>query len=163
MNWVLFWLFFHVAGAIFAFGPTLVFPIVGALAARDPRFGHFAAEVNHTIESRLVLPVAVSMAVSGTGLIIAGHFNLTKAPWLGAGIILYIIALGIATGFLAPNGRKLVAATAGGPPPGGPPEGAPAGPPPHIAALIKRSQVAGMVLLGLLVTIIFLMVVKPGG
>lgn len=163
MNWVLFWLFLHVAGAIFAFGPTLTFPIIGTLAAKDPKYGHFAAELNHTIETRLVLPVATSMAVSGVGLIIAGHYNLTKQLWLGAGIVLYITALGIATGFLLPNGRKLVEATAGGPPPGGPPPGAPAGPPPHIAALIKRSQVGGMVLLGLLVTIIFLMVVKPGG
>jgi len=163
LNWVLFWLFLHVAGAIAAFGPTLVFPIVGNLAAKDPKFGHFAAELNHTIESRLVIPVAVSVAVSGIGLIIAGHRNLTREPWLGAGIILYIIALGIATGFLAPTGRKLVAATAGGPPPGEPPAGAPAGPPPHIAALIKRTQVGGMVLMGFLFTIIFLMVVKPGG
>ncbi|HEV1996824.1 MAG TPA: DUF2269 family protein [Candidatus Dormibacteraeota bacterium] len=160
---MIFWLLLHVAGAIFAFGPTLVFPIVGGLAARDPKYGHFAAEVNHTIEARLVIPVAASMAVSGIGLIIAGHYKLTRAPWLGAGIILYVIAMGIATGFLAPTGRKLVEATAGGPPAGGPPPGAPAGPPPHIAALIKRTQVGGVILLAFLVVIIFLMVVKPGG
>ena len=158
MNWLLFWLFLHVAGAIFAFGPALVFPIVGSLAARDPKFGHFAAEVNHAIEQRLVLPVAASMLVSGVGLIIAGGFNLTRAPWLGAGIILYIIAMGIATGMLLPAGRKLVEATAGGVPPA-----APGGPSPQVAALIKRTQVGGMILVALLVVIIFLMVVKPGG
>ena len=162
MNWVLFFLFFHVAGAIVAFGPTLVFPIVGTLAAKDPKYGHFAAELNHTIESKLVIPVAVSMAVSGIGLIIAGHYNLTRQPWLGAGIILYVIAMGIATGFLGPTGRKLVEATAGGPPPGEPAPGAPAGPPPHVAALIKRAQIGGMILMVFLFTIIFLMVVKPG-
>ncbi|MGI8610243.1 MAG: DUF2269 family protein [Candidatus Dormibacteria bacterium] len=160
---MLFWLLLHVAGAIFAFGPTLVFPIVGGLAARDPKYGHFAAEVNHTIETRLVLPVAISMAVSGTGLIVAGHFNLTRQPWLGAGIVLYIIALGIVTGFVNPASKKLIEATAGGPPAGGPEAGTPSGPPPHVAALIKRTQVGGMILLTLLVVIIFLMVVKPGG
>lgn len=158
MNWLLFWLFLHVAGAIFAFGPTLVFPIVGSLAARDPKYGHFAAEVNHAIERRLVLPVAGSMLVSGVGLVIARGFNLTRAPWLGAGIILYIIAMGIATGMLLPAGRKLVEATAGGPPPG-----RSDGPSSQVAALIKRTQVGGMVLVALLVVIIFLMVVKPGG
>lgn len=163
MNWTLFWLFLHVAGAIFAFGPTLVFPIVASLAARDPKFGHFAAEINHTIEQRLVLPVAASMAVSGIGLIVAGHFNLTQAPWLGAGIILYIVAMGVATGLLLPAGRKLIEAIADGPPAGGSPAGAPAGPPPEIAALLKRLQSGGMILLALLVVIIFLMVVKPGG
>ena len=158
MNWLLFWLLLHVAGAIFAFGPTLVFPIVGSLAARDPKYGHFAAEVNHAIERRLVLPVAGSMLVSGVGLIIAGGFNLTRAPWLGAGIILYIIAMGIATGVLLPAGRKLVEATAGGPPPGGSD-----GPSSQVAALVKRTQVGGTVLVAILVVIIFLMVVKPGG
>jgi len=163
LNWLLFWLFLHVAGAIFAFGPALVFPIVASLAAREPKYGHFAAEVNHAIERRLVLPVASSMLVSGVGLIIAGAFNLTRAPWLGAGIILYIMAMGVATGVLLPAGRKLVEATAGDLPPGGPATGAPGGPPPHLTALIKRLQVGGMILVGLLVVITFLMVVKPGG
>ena len=162
MNWLLFWLFLHVAGAIFAFGPALVFPIVASLAAREANYGHFAAEVNHAIAQRLVLPAASSMLVSGVGLIIASGVNLTRAPWLGAGIILYLVTMGVATGVLLPAGRKLVEATAGALP-SGPATGAPDGPPPHLAALIKRLQVGGMILVGLVVVIIFLMVVKPGG
>jgi hypothetical protein len=28
MNWFLFWLLLHIAGAIIAFGPTFVFPLM---------------------------------------------------------------------------------------------------------------------------------------
>lgn len=163
MNWRLFWLFLHVAAAIIAFGPTFTFPFIGALTSRNPQAGHFSAELIHKLESGLILPVALTMAVSGTGLIIASGLNLTKSPWLGAGIILYVVAVSIAFFVLLPGTSKLVDATAGGPPPGGPPEGAPAGPPPHVAALIKKNQQFGMILTALLMTIIFLMVVKPGG
>ena len=162
MNWVIFWLFLHIAAAIIAFGPTFTFPIIGAQVAKNPQFGHFAAELNHKIERGLVLPVALTMLVSGTGLIISTGRNLTKSPWLGAAIILYLIAISIAFFILVPNTGKLVDATAGGPPPGGPPPGAPAGPPPHIAALIKKNQQFGMILTALLMAIIFLMIVKPG-
>lgn len=157
MNWVLFFLFLHVAAAIIAFGPTFAFPIVGSFAAKDPRYGHFVAEVNHAIETKLVLPVALTMPVSGIGLIIAGGFNLTKSPWLGAGIILYIIALGIATGFVNPRSRKLVELSSTPPPAGA------AGPPPEVAALVRQIQMGGMVLIALVIVITFLMVVKPGG
>ncbi|MFN2465708.1 MAG: DUF2269 family protein [Candidatus Dormibacteria bacterium] len=163
MNWVLFWLFLHIAAAIIAFGPTFTFPIIGAMAAKNPQFGHFAAEVSHKIERGLVFPVAMTMLVSGIGLIISSGRNLTKSPWLAIGIALYLIAVSIAFFVLIPNTGKLVEATAGGPPPGGPPPGEHAGPPPHIAALVKKNQVGGMILTALLITIIFLMVVKPGG
>ncbi|MEA2684723.1 MAG: putative integral rane protein [Chloroflexota bacterium] len=163
MNWVLFWLFLHIAAAIIAFGPTFTFPIIGAMAGKHPQFGHFAAELSHKIERGLVFPLALTMAVSGVGLIFATGRNLTKSPWLGIAIVLYLVAISIAFFVLIPNTGKLVEATAGGPPPGPPPEGAPAGPPPHIAALIKKNQTFGMVLTALLMAIIFLMVVKPGG
>jgi hypothetical protein len=163
LNWVLFWLFLHVAGAIIAFGPSFTFPFIGAQTARHPQMAHFSAELVHKLESGLILPVAGTMLISGIGLIIAGGRNLTKSPWLGAGIILYLIALAIARFILLPNTTKLVEATAGGPPPGGPPEGAPTGPPPHVAAMVKKNQQFGGVLTVLLIIIIFLMVVKPGG
>jgi len=71
MNWFLFWLFLHIAAAIIAFGPSFVFPIIGSLLEKNPASAHFAVEVMHRIETRLILPVALTMAVSGTGLIFA--------------------------------------------------------------------------------------------
>jgi hypothetical protein len=51
----------------------------------------------------------------------------------------------------------------GGPAPGGPPAGPPGGPPPELMRLIRRVQLGGMFLMALIVSIVFLMVVKPGG
>jgi hypothetical protein len=159
VNWVLFWLFLHIAAAIIAFGPTFVFPIIGSLLEKNPASAHFAVELMHKIETRLVLPVALTMIVSGIGLIFSANIDLTKTPFLGVSIVLYLIALGIAFFNQVPTTAKLLEATAVGPPPGAPP----GPPPPHIAALINRARVGGQVLSALLITIIFLMVVKPGG
>ena len=113
----------------------------------------------HKMETGLIIPVALTMLVSGTGLIIVVGINLTKSPWLGAGIILYLIALSIAFFNQIPTTSKLLKLTEGGPPPGV----EPGPPPPEVAALINRARIGGMTLTALLMVIIFLMVVKPGG
>jgi hypothetical protein len=159
VNWFLFWLFLHITAAIVAFGPTFVFPLIGTLLEKNPASAHFAVELMHKMETRLIIPVALTMLVSGFGLIFTVGVNLTKTPYLAIAIILYLIALGIAFFNQVPTTSKLLEATAAGPPPGAPP----GPPPPHIAALINRARIGGQALTGLLIVIIFLMVVKPGG
>ena len=159
MNWFLFWLLLHITAAIVAFGPSFAFPLIGSLLEKNPASAHFAVELMHKMETRLILPVAVTMLVSGFGLIFSAGINLTRTPWLGVAIALYLVAMGIAFFHQVPTTSKLIEATAGGPPPGAPP----GPPPPHIAALINRARVGGQVLTVLLLVIIFLMVVKPGG
>lgn len=159
MNWILVWLFLHVAAAIIAFGPTFVFPIIGTLLEKNPSAMHFAVELQHRMETRLIIPVALTMLVSGTGLIIAAHINLLASTYLLVAIILYLTALSIAIFNQLPVTSKLLTLSAAGPPPGAPP----GPPPPEILALINRAKLGGMILTLLLMTIIFLMVVKPGG
>jgi hypothetical protein len=159
VNWILFWLFLHVAAAIIAFGPTFVFPLIGAQIQRHPESAKFMVELMHKMETGLILPVALTMLVSGTGLIYAAGINLTKTAYLGIAIILYLIAVGIAVFNQIPTTNKLMAMMAAGPPPGA----TPGPPPPPVAALINRARVGGMILTGLLMIIIFLMVIKPGG
>ena len=159
MNWLLFWLLLHIAAAIIAFGPTFVFPIIGSMIEKSPQNAHFAMELNHKIERGLVIPVALTMLVSGTGLIFAAGINLLKTTYLVVAIILYLIALGIAIFNQVPATTKLIELTATGPPPGAPP----GPPPPQVQALINRAKYGGMMLTALLLIIIFLMVIKPGG
>jgi hypothetical protein len=159
VNWFLFWLVLHIAAAIIAFGPTFVFPIVGSTVQKHPQAMHFAMELNHKIETRLVLPVALTMIVSGTGLIFSAHINLLSNPWLLVAIVFYLTALGVAVFNQLPTTTKLVALTATAPPPGAPP----GPPPPAVMALVNRARVGGMVLTVLLISIIVLMVLKPGG
>jgi hypothetical protein len=48
------------------------------------------------MERGLIIPVALTMVVSGIGLIIAENLDFFGNPWLVAGIVLHLIALGIA-------------------------------------------------------------------
>jgi hypothetical protein len=159
VNWFLFWMLLHIAAAIIAFGPTFVFPLIGSLLEKSPQNAHFAVELMHKMETRLIVPVALTMLVSGTGLIFSANINLLASTFLWIAIILYFIALTIVFRNQLPTTSKLLQMTAAGPPPGAPP----GPPPPEVAALINRARIGGMVLTVLLLTIIFLMVIKPGG
>ncbi len=117
MNWFLLWLFLHILAAVIAFGPIFVFPIVGSLAAQMPQHMHFAVELNHRIEQRLVLPVALSMAVSGAGLIWTANINILQTPFLLVGVILYLVALALALRVLLPTTSRLVHIVEQAPPP----------------------------------------------
>jgi hypothetical protein len=163
-------LFAHVLGAIVAFGPTFSFPIIGRLGGQEREHGNFATRVSYTLSHVQVVPFAILQGITGVALVITGNIDVLKAPWLMIAIVLYAIALGYAIFVQTPTVRKVIEMTSGGPPrgaPGGPPAGAapggpPAGgPPPELMSLIKRVQRGGMLLAALIVSIVFLMVVKP--
>jgi predicted integral membrane protein DUF2269 len=164
VNWlVALFLVLHVGGAIIAFGPTFTFPMIGGMGGKEPMHSNFALRVGERIEQRLVVPLALFQAVTGVGLIWAADIDVFSHLWLVVGIALYIVALGIVFSNQLPMTRQLVEATSSPPP--APPAGAPAptGPPPHIAAKLRRLQVGGMVLTVLLLTIIVLMVLGANG
>jgi len=68
MNWFLLWLLLHIAAAIIAFGPTFVFPLIGAAVAKAPQHTPFALAIDAAIEDKLVIPVALTMPISGLGM-----------------------------------------------------------------------------------------------
>jgi hypothetical protein len=157
MNWFLLWLFLHILAAVIAFGPIFVFPIVGTLAAQMPQHMHFAVALNHRIEQRLVLPVALTMAVSGAGLIWTSNINIFETPFLLVGVILYLVALGVAFRVLLPTTERLVHVVEHAPPPA-----APGPPPPEVMKLLRRLQMFGGFTTLLFLVIIFLMIIQPG-
>lgn len=162
MDWVLAILFFlHIGGAVLAFGPTFTFPIIGAMGGREPQHVNFALRVQNRIANILVVPLALFQGVTGLLLIWKTGRDVFAANWLLVGIVLYVVALGIALGISLPAVRKLIQLTSAPPP--APPPGAPGptGPPPHVAALAKRARRAGMVNAVLILLIVFLMVTKP--
>lgn len=152
-------LYLHIMGAIIAFGPSFVFPLIGNHIGKHPRNATFGVELMEIIETRLILPVAVFMLISGAALWWHGGYS-PLTVWLDTALVLYVIAMGIATGVLLPNSRKTLQILAAMPA-GGPPPGAPAGPPPELAARMRTGQVGGMVLTVLLFAIAALMVFKP--
>jgi Predicted integral membrane protein (DUF2269) len=175
MNWFLFWLLLHVAAAIIAFGPTFVFPLVGSLVPKMPQHTPFALAVNAAIEDKLVIPFALTMPISGLGMAYCVQLQWQHNVWLIAALVLYTAAMVIAIFVQRPIIHRLIhmAQHMGGPPAGAGaasaapmpagPGAAPAGPPPEFVALVNRTKKFGMLLTVFLLTIIVLMVLKPGG
>ena len=152
MNWFLFWLFLHILAAIIAFGPIFVFPLVGALAAKWPQYIAFAVAIDHAIEQRLVLPIGATMLISGSGLIWTANINFFKTPYLIVAVVLYLANLGIGSGVLLPNTRKMMTIVEGG-----------GGPTPELMRLIKANQQLGGATTVAFLVIVFLMIIQPGG
>src|ERR1700680_361622 len=159
MNWVLFWLFLHILAAVIAFGPLFVFPIIGTLAARSPQNMRFAVELDHRISTRLVIPVSLTMLISGSGLIWTTNINFFRTIYLIAAVALYFVALIISLMVLVPTTKQLLRIA----------EHIPAAPlagdslPPQVQALVRRTQMFGGLDMVLFLVIIFLMIVQPGG
>ena len=141
MDWLLLLLLFlHIGGAILAFGPTFTFPILGPMAGREPQHVNFALRFQKKVATTLVIPLALLQGVTGLLLVWKVGFNLLTTYWLLVSIALYLVALVISIGIGLPTVNKLVAATSA-PPPAPAPDAAPhSGPPPHIAALVKRGR-----------------------
>ncbi len=155
MNWFLFWLLLHIAAAIIAFGPIFVFPLMEPTVKARPGGLPFSALLSEKMERGLIVPVALTMLVSGFGMVITLHLNFFANYWLLAAIVLYLAALAIAFLNQMPVTGKLVKLTENPGPPG-PPS-------PEILALLQRNKIGGMIQTAMLIIIIFLMVIRPGG
>jgi uncharacterized membrane protein len=155
-------LFLHVLGAIIAFGPSFSFPIIGAMGAADRAHGNFATRVGYAISTKRVVPVALTLPVTGIGLIwAAGMDPFTRdTRWLLLGILIYLVLFTFSVTVQIPTTRRIIEMTSG-PPAESPPGSAPSGPPPALMALIHRVQRGGLFLSVMVAVIVFLMVVKP--
>jgi uncharacterized membrane protein len=152
-------LFLHVMGAIAAFGPSFVLPIIAGQSRKMPSGTLFGLKLTDVIERRLIIPLGLFQALTGIGLIWTVGFDLTATHWLATGIILYVVAITFAIFIQARTVESMIhvveampALTPGTPP--GPP-------PPEFFALGKRAQNGGIFLTVLLVLIVFFMAVKP--
>ena len=158
MAWLFPWLLFlHVLGAIVAFGPTFTFSIMGAMGGAEPQHGNFATRVSAAITSKRVLPVGITLPITGLAMIAVVGINPLERErwWLALGIVLYLIAYGYGFFVQRPLVERVIELTSSPPPPGA------SGPPPELMALVKRIGRGGMAMGLLIIAIVFLMVVKP--
>ena len=151
-------LFLHIVGAIAGFGPSFAFPIIGAMGGAEREHGNFATRVSETISGRLIYPIGITLPITGALMILVLGLDLTAQSnwWLDVAIILYVIAYGYSFFSQRKTVERVIELTSAPPPPGA------SGPPPELPGLVKRIQRGGMLLTVLLLSIIFLMVVKPG-
>lgn len=152
------WLIFiHVLSAIVAFGPTFAFGLYGAQAGREPQHGNFVARASHHVADRLVLPVALSMPVSGLLVIWAKSIDLLGTHWLLLAIAVYAVLILYVILVQRPATIRLIELSSTPPPAGA----APAGPPPAVLETLAKIRRGGMLTGALIVIIVALMVVKP--
>ena len=156
----LLFLFLHIGAAIVAFGPTFAFPLIAAAGQKNPQHAAFAAELSDRIESKIVVPLALSMPVSGALMIIVGGIDLFQ-PWLLAAIALYLVAISYSVFVQGPAGRELahVLSSMSTNAPSSGEAAIASGPPPRVAELGAKLQRGGMLLAALLVAIVVLMVI----
>jgi uncharacterized membrane protein len=126
------------------------------MGGREREHGNFATRISETLSKRIVLPIALTMPVTGAAMILIAGIDLSARAywWLGIAIVLYVIAISIGVFSNIPTTARIIELTSAPPAPG-------SGPPPELPGLIKRVQRGGMINTVLIVVIVLLMVVKP--
>ena len=159
-------LFLHLFSVIVGIGNTAMNPVYGVFAKNHPGPGGLAvSEANHKA-GRIGEFFIYAIPVFGILLVLEREAYEFGQTWIWLAIVLYVIALGIATGILFPTSKRMIELqrelVAMGPPPADAPAG---GPPPQVAELDRLGKTVGMAgsLLHVIATVlIILMVWKPG-
>jgi hypothetical protein len=155
MSYVTLLLLLHIGGAIIGFGPMFGFAVMAPLAGRlggPQALGIMKGMVK--VQRGIIIPMAILQGITGVLLIAAAGWDADffSHVWLWVSILLYLAALTIGIFVLRPSLVNMVQLAEGGK------AGAP-----EFAALLGRSKTFGPVNTVLVVVIIILMVVKPGG
>ena len=149
----------HILAAIIGLGPTFSFAFLGVLSEKQPAAARALQETILVVSTRLVIPLVVILGLSGILLMGNTHINLSENPWLGAGIILYVLVLAAAIFYQVSTQKKILALLG----PGGGAGGGPGGMEhPQVRKLANRQRIVGIAMgLAVVVTAV-LMVWKPG-
>jgi hypothetical protein len=142
----------HILSAIIGLGPTFSFAFLGIMSEKQPAATRALQETILLISTRLVIPLVVILGLSGVLLIANTHADLSKNPWLGAGIVLYVLVLAVAIFYQVPTQKKILALLG---PTGGVDQ-------PEVRKLANGQRAVGIAMgLAVVVTAV-LMVWKPG-
>ena len=142
----------HILAAIIGLGPTFSFAFLGIMSEKQPAAARALQETILLISTRLVIPLVVILGLSGVLLIANTHADLSKNPWLGSGIVLYVLVLATAIFYQVPTQKKILALLG---PSGGMDQ-------PEVSKLANGQRAVGIAMgLAVVVTAV-LMVWKPG-
>ena len=157
-------LILHILAVVFGFGPVVLAGVYDTQGAKRGRSHHAAiGEVQFAV-AMIAEKIMYLVFVLGAALVAMSKSAFEFGDfWVATAMLSYIIALGLSHGMLIPNERRLNVlrrelADLEGQTLDGPPEQEL-----ELADRAKRSAVVGSALDLILVFIIFLMVVKPGG
>ena len=148
----------HILTAIAAFGPTVVLPVIAQMASSEPPHALFALRLIDRVERRIVIPLALTMPVSGGLLVWSEQIDLASAHWLVAATAVYAAAIAVAVGVQLRTVSRMIgiaeAMGSGGPEPAGRRAA-------ELRSLGARARGAGVALTLMVVVIVSLMAGKP--
>jgi hypothetical protein len=160
----------HIMTAIVGFGGVMLNGIYGAAAkAAGGIEGLAIARANHKVSS-IAEKAIFAVPVFGIALVAMSKGAIKfSQTWVWLAFLLYAIAITISLTVMVPGAKRLIAlmteltaVPVGGPPPGA----GSGGPPPQVVEMEgigKRLAIGGITLNLFLVTIVTLMIFKPGG
>jgi uncharacterized membrane protein len=141
----------HIFFAIVAVGLNISYAIWQQRAAREPEHTGYALRGIKFLDDRVANPAYAGLLIVGILLVLLGPWEFEQF-WVYASIALYLLMGTVAFFLYSPTLKKLIAsfessgsATA------------------EFAALSGRSRTVGILLAVIVVAIIVMMVVKPGG
>jgi uncharacterized membrane protein len=161
----------HVLAAIVGFGGVMLNGIYGLAAKRAGGVEGLAiARANHKVSS-VAEKAIYAVPVFGIGLVLMSDGAIKfSETWVWLALVLYAIAISLSHAVMYPSVNRMIvlmgelaSVSAGGVVAGGQPTG---GPPPQeveMEALGKRVGITGAALNLFVVTILVLMIFKPGG
>ena len=155
MSYLEFLLLLHIGAAIVGFGATFSFSVLGPMSAKTggpQAIGMMKGIVK--IEKTLVYPAIVIQPLTGALLIFEQGWDsdFFSHYWLWAAIVIFVAAMIIAIFQQTPTVEKMIEMGESG-----------RAESPEFAALGKKAATFGPILTLMLLAIIFLMVIKPGG
>ena len=105
-------LFVHVAAVVMAFGVLFTYPLIVPMTERtDPASLPQLYRLRVAIGQQIVTPLATLVLLAGIYLAIDGPYDFGEW-WVGLGLLIIVVVLGIVGGFLTPNERRLAALAA---------------------------------------------------
>lgn len=149
-------LLLHIGAAVFAFGPVLIHPLMASLGESSAEVALFASRLAGLVDRWLVGVLGATMLVSGVAMILVLHIDVNRTPYLGVAVLLYLLLMGLQGGFQLPRLRRLIAINEARVKSGD-------GPSQEQLKLSGAMRNVGQLQVALLVVILVLMVIKPGG
>jgi uncharacterized membrane protein len=154
-DWVL---ALHIMAVVAAFGVTFAYPIIFSVAARrEPRSLPLMHRIDYTISRLLINPALLIVILAGIYLASKGHYwSQFFVQW---GLAAAVVIGGLIGGVMIPTGKRAEATAARDL------AGGDGGSEPELSAeymaLVRRLQVVGSLLSGLVLVTILFMAIKP--
>jgi uncharacterized membrane protein len=141
----------HIFLGMVAVGFNVSYGIWQTRAAREPQHMGYALRGIKFLDDRVANPAYVGLALVGVVLILIGPYDFADL-WVAVAIGLYVLLMAIGLAAYSPTLKRQIAVYES------------AGPDaPEFAALGNRGRMLGILLGVIVVAIILLMVLKPGG